>query len=390
MSVTAIIGAQWGDEGKGKIVDYYCNHFPQDMVIRSQGGPNAGHTIYLDNDISKKVTLRQIPSGIFAKKKLSIIGAGTVINPVTLVEEMNKLQGLGVDFNKNTLLISHRAHLIFPWHLQEDKKDNKIGTTGNGIGPCYASKAKRIGITIGEFFNNTNIIKDFDDINLASDNTASYVDALKILKDQYSQLIVDTHPIVTKYLKENKNITLEGAQGLMLDLDFGTYPYVTSSSTTTAGLLNGAGIPPKYLTKTIGVFKAYTTRVGAGPFPSEDLTSYGENLQTLGHEFGSVTGRKRRTGHLDLVQLKYASEICGFDELAIVKWDIIEKFDYMKIAYDYTSTNADQTPDQAIYQRFEDPKNNSSSILKYIEEKLSGPKITMLSYGPKRDDIKLL
>lgn len=420
MSVTAIIGAQWGDEGKGKIVDYYCQHLGHQMVIRSQGGNNAGHTLILEkleNQIIKeeKLVLRIVPTGIINPKILSIIGHGVVIDPVTLLEEISNLQKMGMEINPSRLLISECAHLIMPWHRLLDRQTNQIGTTGNGIGPAYAAKAYREGIRMGDFKYRPQIaFEKMHALNqrysqllkTSSEELSSifekYRNAIMALMNDYSEIITDVHPIIQRYLREERGILLEGAQGVMLDLDLGTYPFVTSSNTLFSGLCWGAGIAPQKVDKITGVFKAYTTRVGDGPFPTEDNSDYGEKLQTLGHEYGSVTGRKRRCGHLDLVLLKYASDICGFNDLVMTKFDIIYDIDEMKIAHAYmveddfgkvSEWNSHSYPHFAkkitpIYKTFTHPRENRHQIINFIENYLQR-KISLISLGPKRDEVKL-
>ncbi|MBF0209135.1 MAG: adenylosuccinate synthetase, partial [Oligoflexia bacterium] len=395
---------QWGDEGKGKIIDFYVNKFDYDLVIRGQGGSNAGHTLILEDN--QKIVLRLLPTGIVNPRSLCIIGQGTVIDPSSLVKEIEqiiKLKIPNLEISNRRLLISERAHLTMPWHRLYDRQNNLIGTTGNGIGPTYAAKALREGLRIGDFVHHPKVAFDkMQELKTAYQKNftvpevlqefekmySEYQQAIQTLIKTYGTLVTDTHPIVQNYLQQQKNILLEGAQGVLLDLEVGTYPFVTSSNTTFSGLCAGAGVPPKKVDKAIGVFKAYTTRVGSGPFPTEDNSEYGQKIQDLGQEFGSVTGRKRRCGHLDLVLLKYACDLCGFDQLIMTKFDILENFDEMKICHTYED-NMKYPPlylERAVpqYRHFANPKNKSENIIRYIEEYL-GVKIEYLSLGPKRD-----
>ena len=383
MSVTAIVGAQWGDEGKGKIVDFFCEKYNPDVVIRCQGGNNAGHTIIKED--GSKIVLRLLPSGVLNPKILNIIGHGVVLDPVTLLEELKNFEGI-----KDRLLISDKAHIIHPWHKYADQQTNIIGTTGNGIGPCYAAKALRQGLRLKDFISKdeSKIIELLNFLNPEFYKTSqedvrkiwnNYLNSLYEIIEKYSDIIQDIHPIVQRSLKENRDIVLEGAQGVMLDLDMGTYPFVTSSNTLPSGLCWGSGIPINKVDRIIGILKAYTTRVGEGPFPTEDTGEFGEKIQHLGNEFGAVTGRKRRCGHLDLVQLKYAHELCGFTELIITKFDIISSLEEMKVCIEYVS-------DTPKYKIFKNPSENKQEILDFIEDYL-GVKISYVSIGPKREEI---
>ncbi|MBF0312827.1 MAG: adenylosuccinate synthase [Oligoflexia bacterium] len=403
MNVTAILGAQWGDEGKGKIIDYFVHHqeHQQEMVIRGQGGSNAGHTLIRDD--GKKIVLRLLPTGIVSTKALNIIGHGVVLDPVSFLKEVREIREHGFEVSSKNLLLSERVHLTFPWHRLYDQQNNFVGTTGNGIGPTYSAKALRENIRLGDFIHSPTIA--FEKMERLKKNFLAtykgnfeqaqfeemylkYKESILTLINDYSDLIQEVHPIIQSYLKSNKNILLEGAQGTLLDLDMGTYPFVTSSTTTLAGLCIGSGIAPNQINKSIGVFKAYVTRVGDGPFPTEDLGEYGKMLQEKGKEFGSVTGRPRRCGHLDLVLLKHACELNGFNELVMTKFDILSHFSQMKICDRYNEASSLFALNRLTphYKTFNNPSENLNEIITFIEDFLQ-TKISLLSCGPKRDDL---
>jgi adenylosuccinate synthase len=347
MSVTVIVGTQWGDEGKGKIVDLLSQK--ADYVARYQGGANAGHTIVIDG---KQYILHLIPSGILTKDTKCIIGNGVVIDPVALMDEIQMLADNGVSV-KGRLFISHKAHLIMPYHKILDQMRESsgtttaIGTTGRGIGPAYIDKFRRIGIRIVDLLDRKALEEKLR-VNIAEKNN--------ILKKIYDYQIFDTEEIIEKYLefdktidpyitdtsllineeiKKGKNILAEGAQGALLDVDHGTYPFVTSSNPTTGGACTGLGIPPTSVDKIIGVVKAYCTRVGNGPFPTELEDSVGEQLRATGAEFGATTGRPRRCGWLDLVALKYSVMINGVSEIALTKLDVLDAMPEINICTEY-------------------------------------------------------
>ena len=347
MATSMVIGTQWGDEGKGKIVDYLAEQ--ADVVVRSQGGNNAGHTVVVDD---KAVALRLLPSGILYDNKVNVIGTGVVIDPKVLLGEIANLEKEGK--SAKSLQISDRAHVILPYHNRLDeaeelsKGDAKIGTTKNGIGPCYADKVNRVGIRICDLMDEE-VFKEKLAYNVAIKNkmfTQVYgvdpVDYDEILKDylgyaeQLRPYVTDTNYNVADMVKSGKKVLFEGAQATMLDLDHGTYPFVTSSHPLSGGASVGAGIGPNYLKNIVGVVKAYATRVGAGPFPSEQLNEVGEYLRQTGHEFGTVTGRPRRTGWLDLAVVKYAADLNSLDYLAITRLDILDKLPEIKICTGYT------------------------------------------------------
>ena len=418
MFVDLLLGLQWGDEGKGKIVDAISEDYS--IISRFQGGPNAGHTIKIG---SKSHVLHTIPSGIFHKNLINVIGNGVVIDPIIFKEEILNLNEINTDFKTN-LLISKKAHLIIPTHFlldqasEKSKGVKKIGSTLKGIGPTYMDKTGRNGIRVGDLFldgwktqytklknkhlnmiNNLNVDISFDLEELEE----RFFNSLDLLK-KFS--IIDSENFLFDSLKEGKKILAEGAQGSLLDIDFGTYPYVTSSNTTAAGACNGLGIPPTKIDKVIGIFKAYTTRVGSGPFPSEIFDEIGERISRVGNEFGSTTGRARRCGWLDLVSLKYAVDINGVTELAMMKSDVMSGMDKIKICTSYKEFDKEifrmpfslnSSSLSPVYTEFEGwsedvteiksesqlPKNLKKYIA-FIEEKLEVP-VKIISLGPRRD-----
>jgi adenylosuccinate synthase len=386
--VDVLLGLQYGDEGKGKIVDLITNSTllnPYEIVARFAGGNNAGHTITFNG---QKHVLHLMPSGIFGDC-MNVIGNGCVIDPVSLMQEIEKLEALGIDVKSN-LLISKKAHIVLPQHKDIDKKleelkgEKKIGSTLKGIGPAYTSKTSREGFRLGDYYAETifNIKKDYLD-NYNSEilnkswsqheetNTAIieellrqgqiiiqyFIDSLIKLR---SYQIIDTEIYLNKAIKEGKRILAEGAQGSLLDIDFGTYPFVTSSNTCIGGVMTGLGIPPQSINKVIGITKAYCTRVGSGPFLTEQENQTGELLRKIGNEFGSTTGRPRRCGWLNLKELEYACMLNGVTELALMKLDVLSDFDEIKVCVDY----ANNLP---VYKSFEGWKQDISSI-KYFED----------------------
>ena len=341
-----VIGTQWGDEGKGKIVDYLAQK--ADVVIRSQGGNNAGPTVVVDD---KSFALRLLPSGILFADKTCIIGSGVVVNPAVLLEEIEGMTSKGVQISK--LEISTRAHVIMPYHIRIDEEDEKlkgdakIGTTKNGIGPCYADKVNRVGIRIGDLMDEK-VFAEKLRVNLELKNRlfekyygCEGFDYDTMLKEylgyanQIRQYVKDTNYSANLYVKEGKKVLFEGAQAAMLDLDHGTYPFVTSSNPTAGGACTGSGVGPRRMENIVGVVKAYTTRVGAGPFPAEQNNEIGEYLRNTGHEFGTVTGRPRRCGWLDTAVVKYAAMLNSLDYLAITRLDILDDLDTIKICTGY-------------------------------------------------------
>ncbi|MBI2258605.1 MAG: adenylosuccinate synthase [Flavobacteriia bacterium] len=346
MKADVLLGLQWGDEGKGKIVDVLTPHY--DIIARFQGGPNAGHTLEFDG---KKHVLHTIPSGIFHEEVINIIGNGVVIDPVIFSKELDNLSAYNIDFNKR-LLISKKAHLIIPTHRlldqasEESKGKNKIGSTLKGIGPTYMDKTGRNGLRVGDIFLDN--FKNKYDVLVEKHlgilkHYPSFSYDLKQLEEPFFRAIevmkkmtcIDSEIFVNQQLKEGKKVLAEGAQGTMLDIDFGSYPFVTSSNTITAGTCTGLGIPPNKIGKVIGIFKAYCTRVGSGPFPTEQENEIGEKIRQEGNEFGATTGRKRRCGWLDLPALKYAIMINGVTELCMMKADVLSIFDEIKVCTHY-------------------------------------------------------
>lgn len=344
--VDVILGLQWGDEGKGKIVDYFARNY--DVIARFQGGPNAGHTLYIGN---KKVVLHQIPSGIFHEDKINLIGNGVVLDPVTLKKECEAVAALGVDYKKN-LYISERTHLILPTHRALDKAselskgNDKIGSTLKGIGPAYMDKTGRNGLRVGDLLHKsftTEYIKLrmkhqrlLDNFNFTEDISAweeEFFEAVEFLK---GFKIVNGEYFINDKLSKGLKVLAEGAQGSMLDVDFGTFPFVTSSSTISAGVCSGLGIAPQKIREVIGITKAYCTRVGSGPFPTELMDATGDYLRNAGNEFGSTTGRPRRCGWIDLVALRFACMINGVTQIVMTKADILDSFEELSVCNAYT------------------------------------------------------
>ena len=416
MTVTTIIGAQWGDEGKGKITDYLADDCK--VVARSQGGNNAGHTIVIDG---KKHKLHLLPSGILRKNIISIIGNGVVVNPDVLLKE---LDNLGEE--RGPLFISDRAHIIMPYHKLLDggeeifKGKSMIGTTGNGIGPCYSDKASRIGIRMGDLLDDDIIIERLEKVlprNLALldyykiENNLTLEGLFQTCKEWRNNLgdfITDTSLLVNQHIDEGNDILLEGAQGVHIDIEYGTYPFVTSSSPTTAGAALGSGIAPSKIDDVVGVTKAYLTRVGSGPFPTELEDEVGEMIRDKGQEFGTTTGRPRRCGWLDLVMLELSHRICGFTSLAITKLDILSDMDEIKVCIGYKGEDGSEINHfpsslsylakcSPVYKKFSGWSSSDIDISKgiipnqmeifldFISEKLNIP-IGIVSLGPGRDE----
>ena len=332
--VDVVLGLQWGDEGKGKIVDVLTPDYS--VVARFQGGPNAGHSIYFGD---KSFVLHTVPSGIFRNGTRNLIGNGVVIDPIILMEEIHAIEKMGVDVRSN-LCISKRAHLILPTHRLLDaasekaKGDKKVGTTGKGIGPAYTDKIARNGLRVGDLLRD-DFRERFDALtaeHLASLQRTEPVDcsewlaAVKELTETLRDNIVDGETAINRWLREGKTVLAEGAQGSLLDIDFGSYPFVTSSSTLCAGACTGLGVAPAHIGKVYGIFKAYCTRVGAGPFPTELEDETGERLRQLGHEFGATTGRPRRCGWLDMVALKHTIMLNAASSLIMMKSDVLDGF----------------------------------------------------------------
>ena len=416
MSVDVLLGLQWGDEGKGKIVDYLAPKY--DFIARFQGGPNAGHTLEFDGI---KHVLHQIPSGIFRDNKHNIIGNGVVLDPVIFMDEIIQIEKkFNLDLTK-ILSISTRAQLISPVHrlldkvLEKNKGDSKIGSTLKGIGPTYQDKIGRHGLRVGEVlsknFNDKYAKqKSYHDNFLDGHYDQSFVDEEKKFFESIKKLkkfkIVDTEYLMNKNINRGKNILAEGAQGTLLDIDFGSYPFVTSSNTTTAGACIGLGISPNKILNVFGVFKAYCTRVGAGPFPTELFDDIGKKIASNGNEFGSTTGRARRCGWLDIPALKYSIMLNGVTELYMMKGDVLSDFNEIKVCvgYNYNGEKIDYFPSSIesenispIYktfqgwtsksnkaQKFEELDENFQSYVRFIEDQV-GIKINLISLGPVRE-----
>jgi adenylosuccinate synthase len=413
---------QWGDEGKGKVVDYLAEKY--DVVARFQGGPNAGHTLILNG---KKHVLHTIPSGVFRPGVINIIGNGVVIDPITLKREMGNLIDAGVNF-KDNLYISKKAHLILPSHrmldaaMEASKGDGKIGSTLRGIGPTYTDKIARRGLRIGDVFD-ANFAKRYEELKavhleMASiypkidfnfeEEDAKFMDSVQFVKEYK---FVEGEYFINKLLDEGKSVLAEGAQGSMLDIDFGTYPFVTSSNTITAGVCNGLGVAPSRVGEVIGITKAYCTRVGGGPFPTELLDEMGETLRKAGSEFGATTGRPRRCGWIDLPQLRYTIMLNGVTQLVMTKVDVLNDFDELSAATSYTYSdgkvseevpydmvNTAIKPNFKTYKGWQKNLDGISDFDQFPEELkayvldmeayLKVP-FTMISIGPERESLIL-
>ncbi|MDE6229041.1 MAG: adenylosuccinate synthase [Muribaculaceae bacterium] len=418
MKVDVLLGLQWGDEGKGKVVDVLTPRY--DVVARFQGGPNAGHTLEFEG---KKYVLRSIPSGIFQHGQVNIIGNGVVLDPVLFREEAEALRQSGVDLTK-VLKISKKAHLILPTHRLLDAANEaakgaaKIGTTGKGIGPTYTDKTSRNGLRVGD-----TLMPDFaqryeaakqrhlrqmealgvtDHPNLP-ELEKNWLEAVEYLRN-YD--LIDSEHYINNALKEGKKVLCEGAQGTMLDVDFGSYPFVTSSNTVSAGACTGLGVAPNKIGRVFGIFKAYCTRVGSGPFPTELFDETGKRMRDIGHEYGAVTGRERRCGWVDLVALKYAVMINGVTDLIMMKSDVLDDFDTIRacvaykingetvseLPFDIQSVDIEpvyvdlpgwKTPMNQLSDESALPKNFTDYIA-FIEKELGVP-VTILSVGPARE-----
>lgn len=411
--IDALLGIVFGDEGKGKVVDVFTPKY--DVVARFAGGPNAGHTIIFEG---KKFVLRSIPSGIFAEDKVNIIGNGCVIAPDLFMAEAKELEAAGYNL-KDRLHISKRAHLILPTHRVLDrayeaaKGKAKVGTTGKGIGPTYSDKAARIGLRIGDILDNfeqkyqalkarhEQILKDlhYTDYDITEEEKL-WLEGVEYLRSFH---LTDTEIEINRYLKEGKNVLAEGAQGTMLDIDHGTYPFVSSSNTTSGGVCTGLGVGPTDIGEVFGIFKAYSTRVGSGPFPVELFDETGDTLREIGHEYGAVTGRNRRCGWVDLVALKYAIMINGVTQLIMMKSDVLDGFDTIKacVAYKKDGIIMEDMPFEtegceAVYKELPGWKEDLSHMtsedqfpqtfkdyIQFLETELETP-ITILSVGPDR------
>jgi len=416
--VDVILGLQWGDEGKGKIVDYFAKDYQ--VIARFQGGPNAGHTLYING---KKVVLHQIPSGIFHADKINLIGNGVVLDPVTLKRECEAVAAFGVDYRKN-LYISERTHLILPTHRALDKAselskgNDKIGSTLKGIGPAYMDKTGRNGLRVGDILDKnftTQYIKLrmkhqrlLDNFNFQEDISAweeEFFDAIEFIRGFQ---IVNGEYFINEKIKQGMKVLAEGAQGSMLDVDFGTFPFVTSSSTISAGVCSGLGIAPQQIRDVIGITKAYCTRVGSGPFPTELNNEQGDFLRNAGNEFGSTTGRPRRCGWIDLVALRFAVMINGVTQIVMTKADVLDALEELMvcIAYSINGQTTEQIPFQmnrlpieAQYQAFKGWNTDITAVkdfatmpaemktyIDYINTYLGVP-VQYISNGPGREQI---
>jgi len=418
MYVDILLGLQWGDEGKGKIVDYLAPKY--DIIARFQGGPNAGHTLVIDGE---KTVLHTIPSGIMQKGVVNVIGNGVVIDPVTLVKEITTLTAKGIDVKWN-LLISKKAHFILPTHKVLDaaseaaKGKSKIGSTLRGISPTYMDKTGRNGLRVGDILNadfqeqytkvkekHLHLLKQYDfefNVDAAEKEWMESIEIIRGFK------LVDSEYYLNEALSNGKKILAEGAQGTMLDIDFGTYPYVTSSNTISSGACIGLGVAPTKIREVIGIAKAYCTRVGSGPFPTELDNEMGERIRQIGGEFGATTGRPRRTGWIDLVALKYATMLNGVTQIVITKADILNEFETIDFCTSY-KVNGEQTTsipfdidrvniepvyetvpgwnqDLSPYKDFSSLPATVTNYLGLIEKHLGAP-VSMLSTGPQREKL---
>ncbi len=412
--VDVLLGLQWGDEGKGKVVDVLTPQY--DVIARFQGGPNAGHTLEFDG---QKYVLRSIPSGIFQGGKINIIGNGVVLAPDLFMLEAKDLEKSGHDL-KERLYISKKAHLIMPTHrlldaaYEQAKGNSKVGTTGKGIGPTYTDKISRNGLRVGDIFENFNkkyaehkaqhekILKSLNYVDYdISEIEKTWMEGIEYIR-QFN--LVDSEHAINRLLKENKSILCEGAQGTMLDVDFGSYPFVTSSNTISAGACTGLGVGPNRIGEVYGIMKAYCTRVGSGPFPTELLDETGKKLRDLGHEYGAVTGRERRCGWIDLVALRYSIMVNGVTQLIMMKSDVLDGFETIKacVAYKQDGKEIDYFPYsiehdiEPVYKELPGWKTDMTQMtsesqfpeafkqyVKFLETQLEVP-IKIISIGPDR------
>ncbi len=419
MPAVVIVGAQWGDEGKGKIVDIFTER--ADMVVRYGGGPNAGHTLVVGDE---KIVVRLVPSGVLRKDVTCVLGQGMVIDPKSLVSELDDLERRGVHA-KDRLIVSDRAHAILPYHVTIDglREQGKgaIGTTKRGVGPCYEDKVARRGIPLGAFRDPARL-RDlvgralegwsalFKALGEKEPTVDEILEAIEPTRERIVSMLAFTQPLVERAIREKKIVVLEGAQGTLLDVDHGTYPFVTSSTPTAGGACVGAGVGPSRIDEVIGLVKAYTTRVGGGPFPTELHDEVGDRIRKVGAEFGSVTGRPRRTGWLDLPALRYAVAVNGLDGLALTKLDVLTGLDEVKacVAYDTPKGRTTEFPiddlDSAkpVYKSFpgwkeelgkaramEELPASARDYLRFIEEEAGCP-IVLASIGARRDETIVL
>lgn len=419
--VDVILGLQWGDEGKGKIVDYFAKDY--DIIARFQGGPNAGHTLYKDG---KKIVLHQIPSGVFHQQTLNLIGNGVVLDPITLRKECDKVSAFGVDLKKN-LFISQRTNLIIPTHRALDKASEiakgkeKIGSTLKGIGPAYMDKTGRNALRVGDILSpdfkelyealkakHKVILNSYNFNEDISEDEAVFFEAIEFLK---TLNIVNAEYFINQKIKEGKKVLAEGAQGSMLDIDFGTFPFVTSSNTTASGVCNGLGIAPQLIGEVIGVTKAYCTRVGSGPFPTELEDANGQKLRDVGNEYGATTGRPRRCGWIDLVALQFACMINGVTKIVMTKADVLDGFEELQICTEYKidgreskeiPLRLDRVKCEPLYQGFAGWNIQTSAIKTFesLPEKMKayidfinnylGVEVKYISNGPEREQLVIV
>ena len=423
MSTVVVTGTQWGDEGKGKIVDYLAQQ--ADTVVRFQGGSNAGHIVVVDGEAYK---LRLMPSGILFKGSHCVVGNGVAFDPMVMLEEMDGLAERGIDLSG--IRISNRAHVVLPYHRlmdgigDEARGDNKIGTTKRGIGPCYMDRDNRIGIRVCDMMDEEEFAKRLKEnleiknkeLKLLYDHEPlSYDEILKEYMGYAERLrpyVCDTIALLNEEIKEGRKILFEGAQATMLDIDYGTYPYVTASHPISGGVGVGAGVAPNKIDKVVGIVKAYCTRVGEGPFPTEQLNAIGEKIREEGHEYGVVTGRPRRTGWLDACVVRYAGLISGIDYMAVTRLDILDKFEEIKmcVAYKYKGEILNEIPaslkvlaevepvyetfvgwntDISKIRKYEDLPENAKKYLERMAE-VTGIKLGIVSVGPNRDETIVL
>ena len=404
MTNLAVVGAQWGDEGKGKIVDLVSLHY--DIVARYQGGHNAGHTVMIQG---KSFILQLIPSGMMRGGKVGVIGNGVVIEPDALLQEIRRMESAGFSFT-GRLHISDRAHLILPhhrWREQEEEKKQKIGTTMRGIGPAYEDKAARRGFRVSDLMQ-SDFEQQLRQLYAGKEQAEEFLSRIPEFRQEFSKYVCNCSAFLSEAIRQGKTILFEGAQGTMLDLDHGTYPYVTSSSCAAGGISTGLGIGPKNVHKVLGISKAYVTRVGGGPLVTELLDATGDAIRNKGREFGSITGRPRRCGWLDLIQLKYAAQINGMDALCITKLDVLDELNEINVCVgykidgtevvDFPASELSLTDCKPALKSFPGWKTNTHAVrklenlpakartyLEFIENYLQLP-IALLSTSPERDD----